>query len=228
MNDKKISFIMCTNDDRAADEACLYIDRLDIPEGYEIEIKRITDAASMAEGYNRAMNSTDSRYKIYLHQDVMIIKRDFILHIISLFADSHIGLIGMVGCPTLPQNGIMWNTDRVGAAYAYDGSGLIEWNLCMGVNNAFYDVEAVDGFLMATQYDIPWREDIFGGFDFYDASQSMEFIKRGYRVVVPAQDPPWTLHDCGLNNYRSYFRYREVFIENYKDSMKCFTEGDQC
>ena len=31
-----------------------------------------------------------------------------------------------------------------------------------------WEVEGVDGLLMATQYDIPWREDLFDGWDFYD------------------------------------------------------------
>ena len=40
---------------------------------------------------------------------------------------------------------------------------------------------------MATQYDVPWREDLFDGFDFYDVSQSFEFRKAGYTVGVPVQ-----------------------------------------
>ncbi len=30
----------------------------------------------------------------------------------------------------------------------------------------FIPVECIDGLLMATQYDVPWREDLFDGFDF--------------------------------------------------------------
>ena len=29
-----------------------------------------------------------------------------------------------------------------------------------------FSVQAIDGLFMATQYDIPWREDLFGGFTF--------------------------------------------------------------
>ncbi len=80
--------------------------------------------------------------------------------------------------------------------------------------------EAVDGFLMATQYDIPWREDVFNGWDYYDASQSFEFRKAGYSVVVPHQDPPWCLHDDGWLNLTNYFNNRLIFKSEYKDMLE--------
>ncbi len=64
---------------------------------------------------------------------------------------------------------------------------------------------------MATQYDILWREDIFDKWDFYDASQCMEFIKRGYRIVVPKQVKPWCVHDCGILNLKDYDNEKEKF-----------------
>ena len=52
-------------------------------------------------------------------------------------------------------------------------------------NKPYTEVEAVDGLFIATQYDVKWREDIFDGWDFYDISQSEEFHRAGYKVVVP-------------------------------------------
>ena len=37
-------------------------------------------------------------------------------------------------------------------------------------------VAAADGLLLATQYDIDWREDLFENWHFYDISQCMEFL----------------------------------------------------
>ena len=34
----------------------------------------------------------------------------------------------------------------------------------------WHEVEAVNGSLIATQYDIPWREDILSGWEFYDVA----------------------------------------------------------
>ena len=68
----------------------------------------------------------------------------------------------------------------------------------------------------ATQYDIEWREDIFTGWDFYDASQSMEFRKAGYKVIVPYMDKPWVIHDDGFLNLQEYEKYRKIYISEYK------------
>ena len=81
-NEKKICFIICTNDDRKLQECLLYIELLTIPDGYEIEVITIKDAGSMAKGYNEAMNSSDARYKVYLHQDVFITETSFMEKII--------------------------------------------------------------------------------------------------------------------------------------------------
>lgn len=51
----------------------------------------------------------------------------------------------------------------------------------------FMPAAAIDGLLMAAQYDVEWREDLFRGFHFYDTSQSLEFQKHGYQVGVACQ-----------------------------------------
>ena len=52
MNDKKICFIMCVNDKLYEEECIRYIQKLNVPEGYEVEQLSIWDAPSMAAGYN--------------------------------------------------------------------------------------------------------------------------------------------------------------------------------
>ena len=74
----------------------------------------------------------------------------------------------------------------------------------------------VDGFLLATQYDLPWNAAVLTGFDFYDAFQCMEFLRAGYKIAVPAQNPPWCLHDDGrLSNMSKYDKYRQLFLKKY-------------
>ena len=76
-------------------------------------------------------------------------------------------------------------------------------------------MDAIDGFLMVTQYDLPWREDLFDKWDFYDCSQSMEFIRQGYRVVVPNMKAPWCVHDCGFINLENYDTERQKYVAEY-------------
>lgn len=78
-------------------------------------------------------------------------------------------------------------------------------------------VEVVDGLLMATQYDIEWRQDIFDGWHFYDLSQCLEFKKNGYFVVVPKQEETWAMHECGVKFLdENYEKYRLIFLSEYK------------
>ncbi len=218
-NDKKISFIMCSNDSIYSSECELHIRDLEVPAGYEVEVLIVTDAKSMASGYNEGMNSTDAKYKVYLHQDVLIRNKNFLYDIIGFFnKDESIGMIGMVGTPTLPDSGIMWDGDtetRVGGVYA-DTVFSAKDALIGDFSEEFFEVQVADGCLLATQYDIPWREDIFDGWHFYDCSQSMEFQRKGYKVVVPHMDKPWCFHDNDVQYLNEdYHRYRKVFITEY-------------
>ncbi len=214
MDKKKICFIMCTNNRQYREEAVYYINRLSIPDGYSAHVVTVEGAEGMAAGYNAAMKSSDAKYKIYLHQDVLILHQDFIRKMLEIFADPGIGMFGMAGAPQMAVNGVWWNGRAVGkllsnTVFEYGEEAFDE------IEGDYAEVEAVDGFLMATQYDLEWREDLFKKWHFYDASQSFEFRKRGYRVVVPRMEEPWCLHDSGINDFRDYYGERKLFVREY-------------
>lgn len=216
MNDKKICFIMCVNNEMYEEECLYYINHLVIPNGYEIDVISIKEAKSMTEGYNAAMVATDAKYKIYMHQDVFLVKSDFIQDMLDVFSNPEVGMIGMVGAEELSKDGCMWNGDKVGRIYS---SNIVSTQLFVASdkqNKPYTEVEAVDGLFIATQYDVKWREDIFDGWDFYDISQSEEFHRAGYKVVVPYMDKPWCLHDDGILNLGNYDKYRQIFLKEYK------------
>lgn len=87
-------------------------------------------------------------------------------------------------------------------------------------------VDAVDGLLMMTQYDLPWREDLFSDFDFYDVSQAFEFRRAGYEIVVPYQEDPWVVHDCGFAKLTNYDRNRKICMEEYPEFFNV-PEGEE-
>lgn len=215
VNPRKICFISCVNNEKYEKEERKYLEHLSIPEGYEIEICIVKDACSMTAGYNAAMKQSDAKYKVYLHQDVFIVHREFIKDILAVFENHEVGMIGMVGAPKLPENAIMWDGPRIGKLYANIIYESMESTIGE-VNGAWKSVEAIDGFLMATQYDLPWREDLFQDWDFYDISQSQEFIRSGYKVVVPNQKEAWCIHDDGFYNLKNYFRNRKIFKQEYR------------
>ncbi len=216
VNPDKIAFIICTNNRKYFDECALYIHSLQVPEGMEIDIVPIEGAVSMTSGYNTGMMMTDAKYKVYLHHDVYITNRDFIQKVIDIFnSDKKIGMIGMIGAPSIPENGVMWTGKRVGRVvdnHVCEAGDLIGE---ITTQKTLTDVEAIDGLMMITQYDLTWREDLFKRWDMYDCSQTQEFIRAGYRVVVPTMDRYWCIHDCGFLNMENYERQREKFIEEY-------------
>lgn len=213
IDEKKVCFILCSSDRLYTQECLHYIHHLNIPEGYEIEALTVEDAGSMAAGYNEAMRASDAKYKVYLHQDVFIVNHDFIQDIVDIFQkDRKIGMIGMIGSPRLPASAVMWEGERCGAIYV---PAYLHDSLSRAAGSVPAEVEAIDGLLMITQYDIPWREDLFDKWDFYDCSQSQEFIRRGYKVVVPAMDEPWCMHDSTISNLAFYEGERLKFIKEY-------------
>ena len=207
----KFCFIACFNNFILMQECIKYIERLYIPEGYEVETVLIDDAVSMAEGYNRAMVSSDAKYKIYLHQDLFIVNRYFLYNMLDVFeSDDSISMIGMVGSPILPTDAIMWNGHRVGRLW----NETTPKSFDEGVDKLSYtEVAAVDGAIIVTSKDVRWRDDIFDGFDFYDVSESLEHSRKGYKVVVPEQTSAWCIHDDGvIMNLIGYEPYRKKLL----------------
>jgi hypothetical protein len=200
---------------------------LEIPKGYEIDNISISNAESMTQGYNRAMYESDAKYKIYMHQDVLIINRRFIYDMLDVFnSDRNIGMMGVVGNRSIAYDGGPFSDDinrRVGEIYQ-DLIIKSGYTIYQKAEKPCEDVAVIDGLLMATQYDLPWREDLFEGWDFYDCSQSMEFIKAGYRVVVPYMDTPWCFHDNDFLNMENYEHWRQVFEKEYRDVYYKWTD----
>lgn len=213
VNLNKVAFILCINNIKEYGEAKRYIDNLFVPKGFETDIITIQEASSMCQGYNVGMKSTDAKYKVYLHQDVRIINKNFIVDLLKIFEDPEVGIVGMVGTRKMAKDGYalsIWDTG--GVYYNGDGYGAIYYNK----SNALYtEVDAIDGLLFATQYDVPFREDIFTEFDFYDVSACYEFKRKGYKVVTACQDEPWTYHNDHNLNMKNYDYNRQKFLDEY-------------
>ena len=215
MDKNKVCFIICVNDDMFFEECLRYIHWLEVPEGIEIEVLEIRDASSMTSGYNEGMNSSNAKYKVYMHQDCFLVNKHFIQDMVSIFSsDVNIGMIGLNGTEKLPENGVIWSGRRVPESYELENG----WEAYRydREKDGLWEVEGIDGVLMATQYDIPWRGDLFDGWDFYDLSHSFEMRQRGYRVVVPVHKRFWYQHDDKpVLAVWDYNKYRKKFLEEY-------------
>ena len=217
MDKNKICFIICVNDDLFFRECVRYIRGLDVPKGMKVEVLEIRDADSMAAGYNEGMGISDAKYKVYMHQDCFLVNKYFISDILSIFnSNGNIGMIGLNGTQKLSDNGVIWSGKRVPEIHElYDGWEGYRYDL---KEDGLWEVEGIDGVLMATQYDIKWREDLFDGWDFYDLSHSFEMRRRGYQVVVPVYKRFWYQHDDKpVLSLWDYNKYRKIFMSEYME-----------
>ncbi len=232
-------FITCVTDEASYQCSLQHIKALDVPAGYEIETRKIAGATNMAAVYDDAMHSSDAKYKIYLHDNAFILEPRLLHHLLDIFRNPKVGMVGITGGTRIPASGV-WYHDPLHSFGYFMGSfprlGLIgslipkAWNRerirpfrYLPVLGKYILAVCVDGVFMATQYDIPWRKDLYGGFIYYEGPHSLEFIKRGYEVVVARQDKPWVLHLGGKPRtpeedaaYHARFRQNmEVFKREY-------------
>lgn len=217
MNKTQIAFIIAVNNEQYYEECCYYITRLVVPESFDIDIIAVHEADSMCAAYNLAMVSSEAKYKIYLHQDVFIRNRNFLNELLEIFEkDESIGIVGMVGGNHMPKTGVAYRAWNAGSVDCREPD-MAYYLVCEPGETRDTYVEAVDGLLIATQYDVPWREDLFHHFDFYDVSQSFEIRKKGYRILVPYQQIPWVIHDSSFAKMVHYDEGRRACLQEYPE-----------
>ncbi|MBD9304424.1 MAG: hypothetical protein EGS63_06525 [Lachnospira sp.] len=241
LDDSRISIIFCTNNEEYCKECCMYIQRLIVPDNYTLNIIAIRNAPSMASGYNCAMNYSNSRYKIYIHQDTFIIDTDILNKLLNIFnSDANIGLIGNSGSTLFPANGEWWGDNNPDnwcfnlyqdnlLQTKYTNSYLNKLSLEQYNNPeknypdnvTIAEASAIDGIFTATDNDIRWREEIFDNWHFYDISQTMEFKKMGFHPVFLCSVSPMLLHELSTSKSSvvQYDKYRRIFLKHYNDIL---------
>ena len=214
---QRICFMVPITDMEKFREAQGYIEKLRVPRGVQVEIAALQAYHSMAESYNEAMHRKTARYKVYMHQDVCIIHSDFIVKLLDLFQQHpEIGIAGVVGSAGLPSSGVWWEDSSLLGAIFDDHKGRMAPYIYSRSAEAFLEAAVLDGLLLATQYDIPWREDIFTAWHFYDVSICAEAYRCGYKAGISYQEDPWCMHVVRQKPLPpEYWRYRDVFLREY-------------
>ena len=189
MNNQRITIIVYKTGDKAIQELANSLKDIAIPVGYSADFM-FTMAHSKWSAYNELMNKTDAKYKLYLDENVEIVNKNFLVELINIFnSDKNIGVIGCAGAKILSTHGICHTSEqRCGKLFFGAEKNLADWS---NQNEVYSTAEAIDGYFMATQYDITWREDIFKGDSFGDTAQCIEFKRAGYKIVVANQNDAW-------------------------------------
>lgn len=220
LDENKICFITCVNDKDQYARCCEYIGSLILPDNMKMDGRAVYGAASITAGYQDAMEKSDAKYKIYLHQDVWIITFYFIEYVVNFFrTHPSVGIAGVVGSDDIAPSGAWWEGNRIGMITDTHRNG--------GLYTDFYSYGGekavlLDGLLLATQYDVPWRKDLFTGAHFYDVSQCLEFHRHGYEAAVFPQQVPWCVHWCSSKSRKDYYEQLPGFVKEYAAEFEQF------
>jgi GT2 family glycosyltransferase len=206
-----IAFITCVNDETQYGICLRYLDALLIPLGHTVERIAVFGAMSMADGYQWGMEASTARYKIYVHQDVYIVYQEQLPDLLHLFsAYPRIGMFSIIGATQFPASGKWWERNRsncygrtlhfVRPPQGFPASFFVAPNLrrlrmyrLQSFVGDYMPAVVVDGLLLATQYDVPWKDPL-GGFELWEQVQSVEFIKAGLEVGIARQQAIWCVH----------------------------------
>lgn len=217
---KKICVISCVNDELAYSEMKQSFQKLKVPKGMTYEFKAMVGKSNIFEGYQEAMLSSDAKYKIYVHQDVEFADENFLINLITSFRKNpRCGIMGVVGAVAYDTSAVWWESPYL--------TGAIKDGDPKNLGERYYfedkpqnqEVLGADGLLLATQYDVDWRTDLFNGWHFYDLSQCIEFRRAGMIAAVLGQAKTAVIHKCGRPSIKGYDESRMIFIEEYKKDI---------
>jgi glycosyl transferase family 2 len=213
-----VAFLCCVDDEGKFGRLERSIRALQPCEGIDVGVFAARHEPSLARAYNRLLREAgDWRYKVYVHQDVVLLNPRLVEDLVRLFRHRTIGLAGVAGCRFLPPSYVWWDGSGLyGRALEDRGDGprLLDFG---DPPDEYAVAECVDGLFLATQYDLPWDERI-PGFHFYDVAQSTRFLLRGYKVVVVRQGDAWVRHDMGVRDQRhlpAYSAAQDAFAALY-------------
>jgi len=214
MNDRKIAVIaQCDVGGGSAIRS--YLDAIDVPSGFTVELIEVSVDGNVAAAYQRAMHESDAKYKVYLSAGSILLRLNFFAEMLRVFAeDPAIGIMGLVGTAQLSTSGELGASPMLKGRLLYTDDTSFHG---AAVEGATEEVMAVSPDLIATQYDIPWRSDLFHGDCFFAEAQCIEFRRKGYRTVLPQQDDPWLLtrkRACAVDEAS-----QEVFLDTYSSEI---------
>ena len=160
MREKKLAFFVRKSDE-VRYSACLEsLQALHLPAGYEAELFTLAAESPYAAQANRALTLSDAKYKIYINDDVRLVRSQLIEELLTVFKDASIGMVGVLGSQSLPRDGNVLESDyKRGVVYVPKGRELSEMRFGEVSEEETADVRFVLPSFFATQVDLPWDEE---------------------------------------------------------------------
>ena len=193
-----------------------HLQSLAVPENMNVRFYPIpARERNRAAAFQRVMQQSDARYKVYVGEEIRIHRKSLLSDIVAAFQQHpDIGLLGLSGAKQLLTSGITYlASERVGIVLDGAGRPLIG----TAARSLCEPVQAVDGYLLATQRDVDWRQDLLQETLFLGPSASCEFRRAGYGVAVLSEEAP----ACQLlrNALSADAREQEAFLDEYSKEL---------
>lgn len=170
----KIAIIIHCTDEQYQEECINYVELLEIPDKYKVDLFVVAGDSHKSAAYNEAMNASDAKYKLYLSQTTFVLQKDCITQCIDLFEENDkLGMLGILGGRGKQQLGKAIVSNAEGTELLDYQKGKDKYNI----------VDRLDEAFIFTQYDIPWSEDI--------SEHARLCGDKGYYAAVPYQDIAW-------------------------------------
>ena len=176
MGVEKIDIIIHKTNDEFCARLIDSIEKLEIPDNYEVEVLPVEGDEKFFV-YDYVMNQRDSKYKIYIDEKVVLLEKDILQRVVEIFqSNENIGIIGVSGAIKLSTHGVCLDSaKRCGKIFLTSKKLLARWQ---NIDEDFQEVEAVDGWFMATQYDFKWNYELFHGTTYADSAKCIELKRR--------------------------------------------------
>lgn len=191
-NAKKIAFIIQHVSDAYVQETVKYLSALRVPDDFEAEIIPVAMQKSVAAMNNIGMQASDAKYKVYLRPGTVILHENFIADVVRIFqADAQKAMLGIHGTRRLATSARWKDSVQTGKLLFLDGTRFNGEEF----EGDAQEVMVLSGELVVTQYDLPWREDLFTGFAYCVEGQCVEFRRKGKTCAVVQQKDDWAVSE---------------------------------
>jgi len=161
----------------------------DLLAGWDFEIVQITDAKSLAEAYNRGVRRSTGDIVVFSHDDIEILSEHFAARLLAHFQTQDV--LGVAGTSNLVgQSWISsgWPFMQGGVAYRHELGNGVAFSFAGYGPPRTDNAQAMDGLFFAAKRSvcesIPFDEETFDGFHFYDVDFSYRAHAAGFRCAV--------------------------------------------
>lgn len=210
MNENKIAVIIPVTSENNYNELVASLSKCRLSADWEIELVRIDHASdNIVKAYQRGMESTAARYKIYLLDTVRIIDYGILNKIIDIFtANPSIAMVGNSGSEILPTSGVgLESKKRYGTLKS--ASNVLQGQPS---EKLYQEVMALDAGFIATVYDIDWNTLDYKNPLFAINSRCIDYKRLGYSVAAIAKEAAIEYAESDMSYNKSE---QQAFLNKY-------------